>query len=55
MLVATIPLRFTSLARSFHRRIAVRQGALLGTSFHPEVTGETRFHELFLRAVRSAA
>ena len=37
------------------RVVAVRQGALLGTSFHPEVTGETRFHELFLRAVRSAA
>jgi len=37
------------------RVVAVRQGALLGTSFHPEVTGETRFHELFLRAVRAAA
>lgn len=30
------------------RVVAVRQGALLGTSFHPEITGETRFHELFL-------
>lgn len=37
------------------RVVAVRQGALLGTSFHPEVTGETRFHELFLRAVHEAA
>ncbi|MEV8360116.1 pyridoxal 5'-phosphate synthase glutaminase subunit PdxT [Microbacterium sp. NPDC076895] len=37
------------------RVVAVRQGALLGTSFHPEVTGETRFHELFLQAVRAAA
>lgn len=28
--------------------VAVRQGSLLGTSFHPEVDGETRFHEMFL-------
>lgn len=31
------------------RIVAVEQGALLGTSFHPEVTGDTRFHEYFLR------
>jgi 5'-phosphate synthase pdxT subunit len=36
------------------RIVAVRQGPLLGTSFHPEMTGETRFHELFLAAVREA-
>ena len=36
------------------RIVAVRQGPLLGTSFHPEVTGETRFHALFLDAVRAA-
>ncbi len=35
--------------------VAVRQGALLGTSFHPEVTGEHRFHELFLDTVRARA
>lgn len=34
------------------RAVAVRQGALLGTAFHPEVTGEPRFHALFLDAVR---
>ncbi len=28
--------------------VAVQQGSLLGTSFHPEVDGETRFHERFL-------
>jgi 5'-phosphate synthase pdxT subunit len=33
------------------RIVAARQGNLLGTSFHPEMTGETRFHELFLRMV----
>ena len=31
------------------RIVAVEQGSLLGTSFHPEVTGDTRFHEYFLR------
>ena len=28
--------------------VAVEQGTLLGTSFHPEVDGETRFHQRFL-------
>ncbi len=34
--------------------IAVRQGPLLGTAFHPEVTGDSRFHAFFLDIVRSA-
>lgn len=29
------------------RVVAVEQGNLLGTSFHPEITGETRFHSYF--------
>jgi pyridoxal 5'-phosphate synthase pdxT subunit len=33
------------------RIVAVEQGPLLGTSFHPEVSGEHRFHERFLRTV----
>ncbi|WP_100810704.1 MULTISPECIES: pyridoxal 5'-phosphate synthase glutaminase subunit PdxT [unclassified Microbacterium] len=37
------------------RVVAVRQGALMGTAFHPEVTGERRFHQLFLEAVRGSA
>jgi 5'-phosphate synthase pdxT subunit len=32
--------------------VAVRQGALLATSFHPEVTGDTRVHELFVDMCR---
>lgn len=36
------------------RVVAVQQGAILGTSFHPEVTGELRFHERFLDIVRAA-
>lgn len=35
--------------------VAVRQGPLLGTSFHPEVDGETRFHEVFLESARTHA
>ncbi len=27
--------------------VAVRQGNLLGIAFHPEITGETRVHQLF--------
>ena len=32
--------------------VAARQGALLATSFHPELTGDARFHRLFLGALR---
>lgn len=37
------------------RVVAVRQGSLMGTAFHPEVTGERRFHRLFLEDVRRSA
>ena len=36
------------------RVVAVEQDSLLGTSFHPEMTGDTRFHEYFLDKVRAA-
>ena len=29
--------------------VAAREGRLLATAFHPELTGDHRFHELFLR------
>jgi len=35
------------------RVVAVEQGNLLGTSFHPEVTGELRFHARFLDKARA--
>ena len=35
--------------------VAVEQGSLLGTSFHPEVDGETRFHERLLEKARTRA
>lgn len=28
--------------------VALRQGSILATAFHPELTGDTRLHELFL-------
>lgn len=30
------------------RIVAAQQGRLLATSFHPELTGDTRFHEYFI-------
>jgi pyridoxal 5'-phosphate synthase pdxT subunit len=36
------------------RVVAVEQDNLLGTSFHPEMTGDTRFHEYFLRKVAAS-
>lgn len=33
--------------------VAVRQGPILGTAFHPEVSGDPRFHNYFLRIVQS--
>lgn len=44
----------TLAALSDGRIVAVEQGNLLGTSFHPEMTGDTRFHEYFLSKVLSA-
>ncbi|TDB77688.1 pyridoxal 5'-phosphate synthase glutaminase subunit PdxT [Micromonospora sp. KC723] len=36
------------------RIVAVRQGNLLATSFHPELTGDTRVHAYFVELVRTA-
>ena len=36
------------------RVVAVGRGRCSAPSFHPEVTGEHRFHELFLDTVRAA-
>ncbi|BDM68552.1 pyridoxal 5'-phosphate synthase subunit PdxT [Streptomyces nigrescens] len=35
--------------------VAVRQGNVLATSFHPELTGDHRVHALFVEMVRAAA
>lgn len=49
------PLATSLAALSDGRCVAVEQGNLLGTSFHPEMTGEYRFHEYFLQKVAAAA
>ncbi|MFR9775243.1 pyridoxal 5'-phosphate synthase glutaminase subunit PdxT [Micromonospora sp. MS34] len=36
------------------RIVAVRQGNLLATSFHPELTGDLRLHRYFVELVRAA-
>ncbi|PXA67731.1 pyridoxal 5'-phosphate synthase glutaminase subunit PdxT [Cryobacterium arcticum] len=53
--VDTVGPRATALATLADGRcVAVEQGNLLGTSFHPEITGEYRFHEYFLKKVHRA-
>jgi pyridoxal 5'-phosphate synthase pdxT subunit len=36
------------------RIVAVRQGSMLATAFHPELTGDTRVHRVFVEMVRAA-
>lgn len=43
------------LARAAGKIVAVRQGPLLATSFHPEVTGDSRVHELFVEICEESA
>jgi 5'-phosphate synthase pdxT subunit len=40
--------------RAAGRIVAVRQGRLVATSFHPELTGDHRIHEYFVAMVREA-
>lgn len=39
------------LARAGEHIVAVREGAVLATAFHPEVTGDRRVHRLFVEMV----
>ena len=43
------------LARAADRIVAVRQGPLLATAFHPELTGDTRVHALFASIVKECS
>lgn len=53
--VESVGERATALASLADGRVvAVEQGNLLGTSFHPEITGDTRFHQYFLHKVAAA-
>ncbi len=40
------------LGRSEGRIVAVRQGPIMATAFHPELTGDQRVHALFVEIVR---
>lgn len=43
------------LASAAEHPVAVRQGAVLATAFHPEMTGDRRIHRLFVDIVNGAA
>jgi 5'-phosphate synthase pdxT subunit len=43
------------LAQAAGHPVAVRQGRVLATSFHPEVTGDRRIHRLFVDIVAGQA
>jgi len=43
------------LARHDGHIVAARQGDLMATSFHPELTGDPRFHRLFVERVVGAS
>ena len=43
------------LAEDNDRIVAVRQGALLATSFHPELTPDRRSHRLFVEMVKGSS
>ena len=56
--LATVPrltLTGTDAGAAAGRAVAVRQGAVLATSFHPEITGDLRVHSLFCAMVREQA
>ncbi|WP_111765171.1 pyridoxal 5'-phosphate synthase glutaminase subunit PdxT [Nakamurella deserti] len=43
------------LATAADHPVAVRQGPILATSFHPEISGDLRVHRLFLDLVTASA
>jgi 5'-phosphate synthase pdxT subunit len=46
------PLGAAGSTQAAGRIVAVRQGSLLATSFHPELTGDARIHRLFVEMVK---
>ncbi len=48
------PLATVASGPAAGRIVAVRQGPLLGTAFHPEITGEHQIHQLFCDMVQAA-
>jgi 5'-phosphate synthase pdxT subunit len=43
------------LATAAGHAVAVREGRVLATAFHPEMTGDRRIHRLFVDMVRGVA
>ena len=50
--LASVPPDAAADAGALGRIVAVRQANVLATSFHPEVTGDHRVHQLFVGMVR---
>lgn len=50
--LATIPAE--TFADEHDRVVAVRQGNLMATSFHPEITNDFRIHQYFVEMVKAA-
>jgi pyridoxal 5'-phosphate synthase pdxT subunit len=48
------PLASVTAGDAAGRIVAVRQGRLMATAFHPELTGDPRVHELFVSMVRES-
>ncbi len=42
----------SSKSKNKSKIVAVQQGNIIGTSFHPELSGDTRLHEYFIRLVK---
>ncbi|UQX86809.1 pyridoxal 5'-phosphate synthase glutaminase subunit PdxT [Jatrophihabitans telluris] len=49
------PLATVTTGPAAGKVVAIRQQHLLATSFHPELTGDARVHEYFVRMVRDGA
>jgi 5'-phosphate synthase pdxT subunit len=49
--VKTVGRQVRVLGRLAEKIIAVQQGSLIGTSFHPELSGDTRFHIRLIKQI----
>ena len=54
-IIAEVGPNAEALAKVDDRTVAARQGNLLGISFHPETTHDTRWHEYFANIVDTAS
>ncbi|WP_345425442.1 pyridoxal 5'-phosphate synthase glutaminase subunit PdxT [Pseudonocardia xishanensis] len=52
--LATVPRDDPAAGQAAGRVVAVRQGTVLATAFHPEITGDHRVHAYFADLVREA-